>query len=94
MLDQNLLDFAPSLNLKKLGAKMSPRPRHQKGWLKLDANGQWVAHWYAYVRVEDGTEKRRRRKRVLGKKLKRWQAAVDGMAELLFPVTEGNGRVN
>jgi len=74
MLSQNKLDFAPSLNLKNLGAKMSPRPRHQKGWLKLDSNGQWVAHWYAYVRLEDGTEKRRRRKRVLGKKLKRWQA--------------------
>jgi integrase len=74
MLDKNKLDFAPSLNLKALGCKMV-RPRHQKGWLKQE-RGQWIAHWYAYVRLQDGTEKRRRRKRVIGSapKMKRWQA--------------------
>lgn len=67
------LDFAP-FNLRKLGAHMA-RPRHQKGWLKQE-RGQWVAHWYAYVRLEGGSEARRRRKRVVGPvgKLKRWQA--------------------
>lgn len=51
------------------------RPRRQKGWLKQE-RGQWLAHWYAYVRLEDGSEVRRRRKRVVGpvNKLKRWQA--------------------
>src|SRR5262245_55299570 len=71
---QDKIEFVPFPNLRKL-AKYMARPRHQKGWLKLDQRGQWVAHWYAYVRLEDGSEVRRRRKRIIGdRKLKRWQA--------------------
>ena len=47
----------PFLQIKKLGAHMA-RPRHQHGWLE-ESNGKWIAHWYAYVRLEDGKEKRR-----------------------------------
>ena len=68
------LQFPPSMQLKKLGAHMA-RPRRQHGWLSAE-KGKWVAHWFAYVRLDNGKEVRRRRDRVLDLKSKmpRWRA--------------------
>lgn len=35
------------------------RPRHQHGWLE-ESSGKWIAYWYAYIRLDDGSEQRRR----------------------------------
>jgi len=51
------------------------RPRHQRGWLE-QSNGKWVAHWYTYVRLDDGQEKRREREKALElkTKMRQWEA--------------------
>jgi hypothetical protein len=56
---KKVIESGPFLQIKKLGAHMA-RPRHQHGWLE-ESSGKWIAYWYAYIRLDDGSEQRRRR---------------------------------
>ncbi len=45
-----------------------PRRRDERGWVKKVGKTQrmWEGYFNVYVRLPDGTEKRRRRSRILG----------------------------
>jgi hypothetical protein len=57
-----MIDF-----LRKVGRKM-PRRRDERGWVKKVGKIQrmWEGYFNVYVKMPDGTEKRRRRSRILG----------------------------
>ena len=52
-----------------------PRTRHQNGWLSIE-DGKYIGHYHVYVRLQDGSEVRRKRERVIGliSKYKKWEA--------------------
>jgi len=55
------------IDFRKIGRRM-PRRRDERGWVKKVGKTQrmWEGYFNVYVRVSDGTEKRRRRSRILG----------------------------
>lgn len=55
------------IDFRKIGRRM-PRPRDERGWVKKVGKTQrmWEGYFNVYVRLPDGTEKRRRRSRILG----------------------------
>ena len=55
------------IDFRKIGRRM-PRPRDERGWVKKVGKTQrmWEGYFNVYVRLPDGTEKRRRRSRSLG----------------------------
>ena len=55
------------IDFLKIGRRM-PRRRDERGWVKKVGKIQrmWEGYFNVYVRMEDGTEKRLRRSRILG----------------------------
>src|SRR5215472_13411907 len=55
------------IDFRKIGVSM-PRRRDERGWVKKVGKIQrmWEGYFNVYVRLPDGTEKRRRRSRILG----------------------------
>ena len=55
------------IDFRKIGRSM-PRRRDERGWVKKVGKTQrmWEGYFNVYVRLPDGTEKRRRRSRILG----------------------------
>jgi hypothetical protein len=55
------------IDFRKIGRKMSRR-RDERGWVEKVGKIQrmWEGYFNVYVRMADGTEKRRRRSRILG----------------------------
>ena len=55
-----------------------PRDRHQAGWVEEvgKRTKKWMGFYYVYAAQDDGTERRLRRKKVLGLKsqMKKWEA--------------------
>ncbi len=69
-----------SFDVRRIGRKM-PRQRYQRGTLRTSVpahgdrpeqklpRGQYWAQWYQYVRQPDGSEKRRRREKIITREL-------------------------
>src|SRR6516225_2395063 len=55
------------IDFREIGKRM-PRRRDERGWVKKVGKTQrmWEGYFNVYVRLPDGTEKRRRRSRILG----------------------------
>ena len=55
------------IDFRKIGGRM-PRRRDERGWVKKvgKTRRMWDGYFNVYVRLADGTEKRRRRSRILG----------------------------
>ena len=53
------------IDFRKIGGRM-PRRRDERGWVKKVGKTQrmWEGYFHVYVRLAEGTEKRRRRSRL------------------------------
>ena len=58
----------PVIDLATIGRTMS-RERRQTGWVEKTGKKtkSWTGYWYVYVPIQNGEEKRRRRKKALGR---------------------------
>jgi hypothetical protein len=67
----------PSKSPLHIGSHAS-RDRHQSGWVEEVGKRvkKWMGFWYVYIKNADGSETRRRKKKILGvkSKMKKWEA--------------------
>jgi integrase len=74
------------IDFRKIGKEM-PRRRDERGWVKKVGRIQrmWEGYFNVYVRMADGTEKRRRRSRILGPCAEMTKnAAIDELRKIIL----------